>query len=256
MPEWDSDQYSKFINERTQPAYDLASKIKVEAPMRIVDMGCGPGNSTEILFKRWQNATISAFDSSPDMLKKAKVSNSEIEWFQATIENWNPKCSYDIIFSNAVLQWVKSHNELFPSLLNMLNEGGALAVQMPAHYKSPLHKQLIEVAEMPEWSTFTKEARNLLSLSTPSFYYNLLSPLTSHLEIWETQYFHVMENPNAILEWFRGTGLRPFLEALPTQKNKSDFEEEILNRYTSSYPQQKNGKVLFPFNRFFFVGYK
>lgn len=256
MPKWDSDQYSKFINERTQPAYDLVSKIKVEAPKRIVDMGCGPGNSTEVLFQRWQNATISGFDSSPDMLKKATASNSEIEWFQSTIENWNPTCSYDIIFSNAVLQWVKSHDELLPKLLNMLNNDGALAVQMPAHYKSPLHKQLIEVAEMPEWSKFTTEARNLLSLSTPSFYYDLLSPITSHLDIWETQYFHVMENQKAILEWFRGTGLRPFLEALPTHESKAAFEREILKRYTASYPEQKNGKVIFPFNRFFFVVYK
>jgi len=256
MHKWYSNQYSKFISERTQPAIDLVSKIRIETANQVVDVGCGPGNSTEVLLERWPNAKISGFDSSPEMLAKAKKSDSNIEWFQSTVEKWNPSQSYDVIFSNAVLQWVEDHGTLMPKLMNILYDGGALAVQMPAHYKSPLHKQLIEVAEMPEWKESTNEARKLLSLAEPSFYYDLLSAITSHLDIWETQYFHVMDSPQAILEWFRGTGLRPFLEALPSQEAKESFETEVLERYIVAYPRQQNGNVIFPFNRFFFVAYK
>ena len=256
MPTWNSVQYSKFINERTQPAYDLASKINIVNPKSIVDVGCGPGNSTRVLKEFWPTAKTSGFDSSHEMLKQAKTSALEVDWFQSTVENWNPSGSYDIIFSNAVLQWVQSHDKLLPRLLDMLNDNGALAVQLPAHYNSPLHKQLIDVAKMPKWEEYTVKACNLLSLHPPSYYYDLLEPITSHVDIWETQYFHVMDDVQSILEWFRGTGLRPFLEAMPDKKSRVAFEQDVLEKYKSSYAIQKNGNVLFPFNRFFFIGYK
>lgn len=256
MPQWDSGQYTKFINERTQPAYDLAARISHTNPKKIIDIGCGPGNSTEVLLQNWPEANISGFDSSPEMLAQAKASNSSINWFESCVEEWSPSETFDIIFSNAVFQWVQEHKVVLPRLLNILNDGGALAIQMPARYNSPLHKQLIEVAEMPEWVEYTGLPRTQLSLSEPSFYYDLLAPITSRLDIWETKYFHIMDDVQAILEWFRGAGLRPFLEALPDNQARESFELEVLRKYSATYPKQKNGKVLFPFNRFFFIGYK
>lgn len=138
----------------------------------------------------------------------------------------------------------------------MLNKNGVLAVQLPAHYHSPVHKQLIDVAKMPEWEGYTTEACNLLSLHSPSYYYDLLEPITSRIDMWETQYIHVMDNVQSILEWFRGTGLRPFLEALPDTESRVAFEQDVLERFEFSYSAQKNGNVLFPFKRFFFIGYK
>ena len=256
MPQWDPDQYLKFRNERTQPAYDLVARISHPNPRMIIDAGCGPGNSTDILLQRWPSASISGFDSSLEMLNEAEASNQNIKWFESTIEDWNPTKTYDIIFSNAVLQWVENHEFMLPRLLSFLNKSGALAMQMPAHYKSPLHQQLINIAGKPDWAGFTEAERSLLSLAKPSFYYNLLAPITSKIDIWETQYFHIMDSSQAILEWFRGTGLRPFLEALPDDQARQSFESEVLKEYTNAYPQEANGKVLFPFNRFFLIGYK
>lgn len=256
MPKWDSTLYSKFINERTQPAYDLASRINVANPKTIIDIGCGPGNSTLVLNKLWPDADISAFDSSDEMLKQAKEQPFKVNWFQSTVEDWNPTNKYDIIFSNAVLQWVSLHEILLPHLLDTLNDGGVLAVQMPAHYNSPLHKELINLAKIPQYKEYTESACEQLSLKPPSYYYDVLKPVSSHIEMWETQYIHIMDNVQSILEWFRGTGLRPFMEALPNNDIQVCFEKELLKKYEESYIPQKNGKVLFPFNRYFLIAYK
>lgn len=172
MPVWDTNQYLKFKNERTQPSFDLINRIQVSNPKKIVDIGCGPGNSTAVLEQRWPDAKIDGFDSSPEMLKIASNSSPTINWFQADAANWAPSDKYDVIYSSAVLQWVPNHDHLVPRLMRFLNNGGALAVQMPAYYDSPLHQLLLEVARLPKWHEATKSACNLLSLKTPSFYYD------------------------------------------------------------------------------------
>lgn len=256
MPVWDADQYLKFQRERTQPAIDLAARVRLEAPQRIVDVGCGPGNSTAVLAKRWPNTELSGLDSSAEMLETARESQPGVHWFQADISSWEPETKYDLLFSNAVLQWVPNHESIFPRLMSFLDPGGALAVQLPMHYDSPLHYLVKEVSELPEWSEQTAEARQALGSESRSFYYDLLAPLSAELEIWETEYIHVMESVGAILEWFRGTGLRPYLEALPDDRERARFETELLERYTAAYPLQANGKVLFPFRRLFIVAYQ
>jgi len=256
MPTWDSALYSKFLKERTQPAIDLASKIECSNPVSIIDVGCGPGNSTRVLKELWPQAKIAGFDSSAEMLAQARASSQEIDWFQSSVEDWNPATTYDIIFSNAVLQWVDAHDRLLLRLMNHLNDKGVLAVQLPAHYHSPLHQQLIAVAKMPAWASYTVEACDRLSMAPPTYYYDLLAPIASRVDMWETQYFHVMDSVERIVEWFRGTGLRPFLEALPDDQSRKAFEQNILEKYQACYPVQKNGKVLLPFNRFFFIAYR
>ena len=256
MPVWDADQYLKYQRERTQPAIDLAARVRLEAPRRIVDVGCGPGNSTAVLAKRWPKAELSGLDSSAEMLETARESQPAVHWFQVDISSWEPETKYDLIFSNAVLQWVPDHETIFPRLMSFLVPGGALAVQLPMHYDSPLHYLVKEVSERPEWSEQTAEARQALGSESRLFYYDLLAPQSSELELWETEYIHIMENVEAILEWFRGTGLRPYLEALPDDRDRARFETELLERYRAAYPLQANGKVLFPFRRLFIVSYQ
>ncbi|QDT42780.1 Trans-aconitate 2-methyltransferase [Gimesia alba] len=255
MPVWDADQYLKFQRERTQPAIDLAARVRLEMPERMIDVGCGPGNSTAVLASRFSDADLSGLDSSTEMLETARASNAEINWFQADITTWEPEEKYDLIFSNAVLQWVRDHTTVFPRLMRFLKPGGALAVQLPAHYGSPLHRSVVEVSELPEWNEATANARQRLTSESRSFYYDLLAPLTAEIDLWETEYIHIMESAEAILEWFRGTGLRPYLEALPDDNRRARFESELLARYRDAYPTQANGKVLFPFRRLFVVAY-
>lgn len=256
MPVWDADQYLKFQRERTQPAIDLAARVRLETPERIVDVGCGPGNSTAVLANRFPQAELSGLDSSIEMLKTARQSHPEIHWFQADLASWKPEEKYDLLFSNAVLQWVPDHKAIFPRLMSFLKPHGALAVQLPAHYDSPLHRCVVEVSQLPGWHDQTAEARQALGCESCSFYYDLLSPLSEEIDLWETKYIHIMESVESILEWFRGTGLRPYLEALPDDRERARFEAELLERYQATYPIQENGKVLFPFRRLFIVAYQ
>lgn len=256
MPVWDSDQYLKFQKERTQASVDLASRVELKNPKQIVDVGCGPGNSTEVIAKHWPKSQVSGFDSSQKMLETAKKSSSKIHWFSADVSTWQPDTSFDLIFSNAVLQWVPDHQSLFPRLVSFLNPGGALAVQLPIHYDSPLHQCVLELAQSARWQRATAVAHEAISTESREFYYDLLVPFVSQIEIWETEYIHIMESVEAILEWFRGTGLRPYLEALPDDRQRTQFEQELLERYRAIYPLQQNGNVLFPFRRLFIIAYR
>ena len=256
MPTWDSELYLKFEKERTQPSYDLVSRIEIHTPKYIVDVGCGPGNSTAVLKSHWPYAKISAFDNSSEMLDRAIHTDSTIEWFQADVSTWFPEKKYDLIFSNAVFQWIPDHEIILPKLISFLSDNGAFAVQMPAHCDSPLHKLLIKVSRNEKWKDLTSKARNRLKMKTPEFYYDLLAPIVSKIDIWQTEYYHEIESVTSIIEWFRGTGMRPFLEALDNESNKLDFEKELLTNYQKVYKTRVNKKVLLPFRRFFFIAYK
>ncbi len=256
MPSWDADQYLRFAGERTQPARDLAARIALSEPRRIIDLGCGPGNSTAILRQRWPAAQITGLDNSREMIAAASGSYPEGKWILSDAATWTAEIPFDIVFSNAALQWLPKHAALFPHLFLQVADGGALAVQMPAHFNSPLHREILETAGDPRWKHLMQSAANALTKESPSFYYNLLEPLASRLELWETEYYHIMETPQDMLEWFRGTGLRPFLSALETEAEKRSFEEILLQRYIRSYPPQNDGRILFPFRRLFIIAYK
>lgn len=255
MPVWDADQYLKFANERTQPSLDLIHRIGVSGPRRIIDLGCGPGNSTAALRRRWTEAEVAGLDSSPEMIEKARADAPETEWILADVTTWEAEVPYDIVFSNALLQWVPNHEAVFPHLLKQAAPGGALAVQMPYHYESPLQLHMLEVSKDPAWADRTAAARKALIRLPPGFYYDLLSPLASRLEMWITEYQHVLDGPEGIVEWFRGTGMRPYLQALADDDERQRFESMLLERYREAYPRQKNGRVLFPFRRLFLVAY-
>lgn len=256
MPQWDPNQYLKFAGERTQPVVDLLHRIQIENPRRIADLGCGPGNSTEMLRGRWPDALIVGVDSSPVMLDKARQSRPDDQWVVGDAATWRGDEPFDLVFSNAMLQWVPHHDQVCRHLLGLLNPGGALAVSVPAHYDSPLHREIMEVSRDPAWVDRMDGARRALTNQPPGFYYDLLTPLVSKLDLWETTYYHVLSGPEGVVEWFRGTGLRPFLEALEADEERRRFERKLLERYRASYPRRANGSVLFPFRRLFFVAYR
>ncbi len=254
---WNPHQYLRFKDERTQPSIDLAAKVRIENPATVIDVGCGPGNSTQVLRERWPNSRIIGLDSSSEMIERAKTDFPDQEWLLADASKLGPDQTYDVVFSNAVLQWIPDHDLLVPGLLKIVKPGGALAVQVPANYESPLHKALLFVSSREKWSGFTSGCEKLLHYQSVEYYYNILCPIVSSgPDIWETTYYHVLGSHAALIEWYKGTGLRPFLEKLPDDECRKEFANEILNECRQSYAIQRDGNILFPFKRIFFVVYK
>jgi trans-aconitate 2-methyltransferase len=211
VPNWNPDQYLKFANERTQPSIDLAARINVDNPESIIDVGCGPGNSTQVLKRRWPVAKISGLDSSPEMIKKAREDFPDMEWIIADAPTFEFDRQYDIIFSNAAVQWMPNHETLLPKLLENVNRGGALAVQVPANDGSPLHQAVLAVSSSSKWSRFTSGAEKSINYKSVEYYYDILSRISSKFDIWETVYYHVLDSHVGLIEWYKGTGMRPFL---------------------------------------------
>ena len=253
---WDPHLYLQFGDERTRPGADLLSRIDLVQPNRIVDLGCGPGNSTRLLRQRWPKAALLGLDNSPEMIAMARQSFPEGSWMLENIAGWHDPESFDLVFSSAALQWVPNHRSLFPTLMARVKPGGVLAAQMPAHFASPLHRQILEVADAPHWRDQMAAARTAIGVEPPSFYYDLLRPIAARIELWETEYIHIMESVEAILRWIGGTGLRPFLDALTEAAEKEAFEDLLLDRLKQAYPPQKDGAVLFPFRRLFLVAHR
>lgn len=256
MPSWDANLYLQFASERTQPSLDLISRINLPNPARIIDLGCGPGNSTEVLRQRWPQADLTGLDSSPEMIAAASATYPHGKWVLADAGTWSAASPFDLVYSNAALQWIPDHARLFPHLLNQVAAGGALAVQVPAHYHSPLNQVMRDAARDPVWVERMQGPLTALTRESPSFYYDVLQPHAARVDIWETEYHHVMASPQAIVDWFRGTGMRPFLDALETEAQKQRFEQMVLEGYTNAYPKRIDGRILFPFRRLFMVAYR
>ena len=256
MPQWDVEQYLKFAGERTQPVFDLVHRIRLENPRRIVDLGCGPGNSTAVLRGRWPDAFLMGVDSSPDMIQKARQTHPDGQWVVGNAATWRGEETFDLVFSNAMLHWVSNHEAVCRHWLDLLTPQGAVAIQVPAHYDSPLHREIMEVSRDAAWNDRMEKARHALTHNGPGFYFDLLTPLVGRLDLWETTYYHVLGGPEGVLEWFRGTGLRPFLERLEGAEERRRFEGMLLERYAKTYARRAHGLVLFPFRRLFWVAYR
>jgi trans-aconitate 2-methyltransferase len=250
MPTWNPQQYLKFAEERSRPCCDLAARVEAAAPRHIIDLGCGPGNSAEVLSARWPEAAITGLDGSAAMIDAARVASPQYEWRTGDIQAWAAgEERFDVVFSNAALQWVGEHGAVFPQLLARVSEGGALAVQIPGNYTEPQHQLMREVAkrfqlQVREWHTHELD-----------FYYDALAPLASRLELWATEYLHVLPNVEAIVEWYKGTGMRPYLDALVSDGERERFLSEYLEGLRGIYRRQGDGMVLFPFRRIFIVAY-
>lgn len=256
MTKWSPDQYLRFRNERTQPAIDLASSIDLDEVRSVLDVGCGPGTSTRVLRERWPAATVVGLDSSEEMIARARAEYPEQEWLRADAADYAPGRTFDVVFSSATLQWIPDHGRLVPRLFGLVAPGGALAVQVPANTDSPLYRSIVAVAAGDRWRRFTAGASQAITYRGAAEYYVLLAGLTSDFRVWETTYFHPLVSPEALIEWYRSTGLRPYLEGLPDDEARRAFEEDVLAGCRNAYPIQADGKVLFPFRRALFVAYR
>ncbi len=251
--DWNPDLYLKFDKERIQPSIDLVSRIKIDNPSKIIDIGCGPGNSTQILIQRWPHSMITGIDNSPAMIEKAKKDYSHQNWKIVDAEKDELPDTYDIIFSNATFQWIPDHTRLLKKLFHFLNKKGVLAIQIPLFRDMPLGKAIEKIAGDKRWNSATRGVTELFTIHDYSYYYDQLSLLSGEIDIWETDFMHIMDSHFSILEMIRSTGLRPYLDRLETGTDKKDFEEEVLMEIVRNYPGQKNGKVIFPFKRLFFI---
>jgi trans-aconitate 2-methyltransferase len=256
MTDWNPNLYLQFQNERTQPAEDLAARIELINPATIIDLGCGPGNSTQVLRARWTQARISGLDRSPKMIDQARADYPWGNWILADAATWTPTESYSIVFSNAALQWIPGHDSLLPRLFGMVRPGGALAVQVPANSDSPLHRSLLRVSGRPEWKTHFSGCDELITYHPPGYYYDLLTSAETRVTIWQTMYFHRMENHQGLMDWYASTGMKPYLDRLHFEEERARFQNEILQECVDLYPLQKDGRILFPFHRTFWIAYR
>lgn len=256
MPEWNAKQYTKFIKERTQPAIDLANRINIANPQEIIDIGCGPANSTRVLHKKFPKAHITGADNSENMLKQAKDSNPELDFilFDASRDFPRLENKFDVVFSNACIQWVPNHKKLISDMMSILKDGGMLAVQTPMNYKEPIHIIISELTESKKWKDKFANPRIFYNL-TQGEYFDLLSEVSSDFSIWETVYCHRMASHTSIMEWYKGTGLRPYLAAL-NEHDALEFEHDVYKEIEKAYPVQANGEIIFRFPRFFFTAVK
>jgi trans-aconitate 2-methyltransferase len=251
---WSARQYTSFEAERTRPVRDLLHAVEPAQTRRVIDLGCGPGNSTEVLAARFPDAQVSGVDSSADMIEAARKRLPDIRFDLADIAVWDEAGSYDVILANAVLQWVPNHEVLLPRLIGKLAEGGSLAVQMPDNLEEPAHRLMRETASGGPWADkFGGAAGACTARLGAAYYYALLKPYATRVDVWRTTYHHVLAGgPDAVVEWFKGSGLRPFLAPLDEAETAA-FLLVYRAGIALAYPSQPDGSVLLPFPRLFIV---
>jgi trans-aconitate 2-methyltransferase len=253
MQDWSSRQYLKFEDHRTRPVRDLLAAAPTAPVRRACDLGCGPGNSTEVLIERFPEARVVAVDNSPDMLAAARKRLPAV-WFQlADAAAWRPDDPLDLILSNALLQWLPGHERLFPRLLGLLAGGGTLAVQMPDNLGDPCQEAMWRVGEGAPWAAKLAGARGeRTGIGSPGWYYGLLAPRAARVDIWTTVYQHPLAGPDAVVEWFKSTGLRPYLARLD-EAERADYLDRYRAAIAQAYPALPDGTLLLPFPRLFIV---
>jgi trans-aconitate 2-methyltransferase len=251
---WDAAQYLKYADERTRPFGDLVARVAAENAQFIADLGCGPGNLTRTLTERWPTAQILGVDSSPEMLEQARplAVPARLSFAQADIASWSPDKPLDVLVSNAALHWVPDHDVLIPRLVKLLSPHGTLAVQMPYHFQNPAHLVIEETKADPRWrQSLTGVGLDQHSVMPLARYVERLHDLGLTVDAWQTTYIHVLTGENPVLEWFKGTALRPLLKVLEPPA-KAEFLHELGERFKAAYPS-KGGVTLLPFPRLFFV---
>ena len=249
---WEPQQYLKFEKERTQPAVDLANRVEQENPGRIVDIGCGPGNSTAVLQRRWPQAEIVGVDASAEMLQRAAAQHPGVVWRQADAsEGLQGLGQFDLVFSNAAIQWMPQHERLFKNLFGLLYEGGTLAFHVPYSKEIPLNTVAVGLTQAPQWAPYFPTQPQWPQYHDVRHYYSLLRPYTPRLQLWKTEYIHILDSHEALYEWYNGTGLQPFLDKIPAEEARLAFCEAYKAGLAEAYKPEEDGRVLLPFTRIF-----
>jgi trans-aconitate 2-methyltransferase len=255
---WDPQQYLAFADHRLRPALELLGRVPPAEPGVIYDLGCGTGQVTRLIAERWPAATVYGLDNSKEMLQKAAAESGRVHWIEADIQEWQPESAPDLIYSNATLQWLPEHAVLFPRLLGLLKPGGCLAVQMPLSWDAPSHRLMRETLAnggsggQALGSDELRQAVAVKWVADAAEYYDLLAERARSLDIWETEYLQVLTGTDPVLEWVKGTGLRPILHGL-ADNERAIFLEAYTQRLRETYPMRADGSTLYPFRRLFIV---
>lgn len=255
---WQPGTYLAFSDYRLRPALELMQRIALTNPRTVYDLGCGTGNVTRLLAQRWAEAEVYGMDHSHEMLVRAQAEPSRICWHHADLATWQPPASADVLYANAVLQWLDDHEMLLPRLVSYLSPSGCLAVQMPLSWDQPSHRLMRETLADggPDGKPLgTPELRRAMArpwVAETDVYYDILRPHVRHLDIWETEYLQQLAGEDSVLQWVRATGLRPILHAL-TDAEREQFLDVYRQRLREAYPKRADGITLYPFRRLFII---
>jgi len=251
MADWSPTQYLKFADERTRAARDLLAQVPLDRAGKVFDLGCGPGNSTALLIERFTDAEVTGVDSSPDMLAKAREALPQARFIAGDLSDWQPEEGTDLLFANALFQWVPHHLKVLQRLLTALPKGGVLAIQMPDNLMEPSHVAMREVAASGPWAAKLKhDGRE--AMPQASTYYDALKPHAIRVDIWHTIYNHPIDGAKGIVEWVKGTGLRPFIDPLDENERRG-YLAAYEARIAKAYPLMRDGKALLRFPRLFIL---
>jgi trans-aconitate 2-methyltransferase len=253
---WDPAQYLRFADHRSRPFAELLARVAADEPSYVVDLGCGPGGLTATLAERWPGALVVGVDSSAEMVASAQehAVAGRLEFVQADLREWTPDRPVDVLVSNATLQWVPGHLELLPALVDRLAPDGWLAVQVPGNFDEPSHTELADLRRSPRWRDLVGEGAQRAGSHPPHTYLERLADLGLVADVWETTYLQVLAGEDAVLEWTKGTALRPVLAALGPEDTE-EFVADYAERLRRAYPRRSYGTVM-PFRRIFFVAHK
>lgn len=252
---WDPSQYARFEAERDRAALDLMLRLPDDLdPHEIWDLGCGPGQHAALLRRRHAGASVHGLDSSAAMLDRARSLDPAVDWRHGDIAGWAPERPADLIFANASLHWIPDHATLVPRLADALAPGGVLAFQMPLGHDTRHHALLRQIAGRGAWAEALAAVERMAPLLDPADYYALLAPTCGPVDVWSTTYLHALTGEDAVLEWMRGTALRPYLTALAGDPALSAaFEDALADALSQAFPMRPDAVTLLPFPRLFLV---
>lgn len=250
---WDPERYLTYADERGRPFVELLARVGADDPRRVVDLGCGPGNLTALLARRWPGASVTGLDSSPEMIEAARRDEPQVDFEVVDLRDWVGDAAVapvDVLVSNATLQWVPGHLDLLPALVARVRPGGWLAFQVPGNFGEPSHTLRSELAAE---SPYAEHVGGIASPAShdPATYLDALTALGCEVDVWEATYLHVLTGPDPVFTWVSATGARPTLEALPGELRPA-FEDEFRRRLRAAYPE-RDGRVVLPFRRIFAV---
>lgn len=249
---WNPDTYLAFADHRGRPFYELLSRVAAEAPRRVVDLGCGPGNLTETLARRWPGATVEAWDSSPEMVAAAR--GRGLEAHAGAIEDWEPQPDTDVVVSNAALQWVPSHRDLLVRWARLLPAGAWMAFQVPDNFDAPSHHAVRTLARREPFVEPLRDMpwRDAGQVDTPVQYAGLMTDAGCVVDAWETTYVHQLSGETPVLDWITGTALTQVKGRL-SEELWERYRQDIIPMLAEAYPRRTDGTTFFPFRRVFVV---